>query len=151
MHIHSDYRIILLLNGHASNMGHTGTEFAQIFPVNINEIVNSRSSIGIFSKYCLQKFVKCLLVLSYWFQIRALDTIILNWSIWTSSICMFQYRYKPSKSSQTEYHSVIRFICPIQNINSIQKMDMTQYIGKQNAARSFVIKLAFMKRVNARQ
>jgi hypothetical protein len=65
---------------------------------------NSSSLTGILPSYYLHRSV---LVLSCWFQIRALNMILLNLYIWIPLMCMFWKGKKPSKSSQTEWHSMI--------------------------------------------
>jgi hypothetical protein len=47
--------------------------------------VCSSSRIRILSSHYLLRHVKCPLRLSCWFQITAVDIILPNWSIWTSS------------------------------------------------------------------
>lgn len=54
----------------------------------------------------IYKPIICLLELPCLFQFVAVDTVLLNWSRWTSSICKFWKRKKP-RSSQTKSHFVI--------------------------------------------
>jgi hypothetical protein len=51
--------------------------------------VNLNNCIDVQLSYYLHRPNACPLGLSCWFQIRSLDTVLLNWSVWTFSTCVF--------------------------------------------------------------
>jgi hypothetical protein len=60
---------------------------------------NSGIYLGIMLSYYWHTPIRHPLGLSCWFQIAALDKIILNWSSWISSACMFSDGKNSSRCS----------------------------------------------------
>jgi hypothetical protein len=66
---------------------HVRVEFPQIhISCVIHRDANSSNRINVFPSYYLQKLIKCLFELFFWFQIRDPDTRLLNWSVWKSCL-----------------------------------------------------------------
>jgi hypothetical protein len=81
-------RIILLLNMLKINGRNAGMELTQTSYA-VHGDVNSSSYIGTLASYYLHRYIKFPPGLSCQFLIKETNAILLNWYIWTSSMCMF--------------------------------------------------------------
>jgi hypothetical protein len=83
--------IILLLNTLETNRRCNWIVYTNI-SYDIHKDVNSSSHLRILPSYYLHRRIECPLGLSRWLQIKALDTILLNWSIQTSSTHILRWK-----------------------------------------------------------
>jgi hypothetical protein len=78
--VHNKRSYCLLLNMSEMDKRHIRIEFTQMFFA-IHGDVNSSSRVSVLQWYYLHRLIKCQLGLSCWFQIRPVNTILLNWPI----------------------------------------------------------------------